>query len=209
MSSYGQVGFRAKHMWLLAFALMTLFVVYQRDLALLDVNSPLRQRYAAVPRWMLVHGLCGALALLIAPFQFSNRLRQRHLQLHRIMGRLYVACVALAAPAAVAIALILGPPILVPASVVQAFGWVVTTATALYCIRTGRIQQHREWMLRSYPFAMVFVVVRVVIAIPAIDRLGELGLASVVWTAIAVAGFLPSFLIAWKNAFSRRATAMV
>jgi len=196
-------------MWLLAFALMTLFVVYQRDLALLDVNSPLRQRYAAVPRWMLVHGLCGALALLIAPFQFSNRLRQRHLQLHRIMGRLYVACVALAAPAAVAIALILGPPILVPASVVQAFGWVVTTATALYCIRTGRIQQHREWMLRSYPFAMVFVVVRVVIAIPAIDRLGELGLASVVWTAIAVAGFLPSFLIAWKNAFSRRATAMV
>jgi uncharacterized membrane protein YozB (DUF420 family) len=92
--------------------------------------------------------------------------------------------------------------------VVQAFGWLVTTTTALYCIRTGRVEEHREWMLRSYPFAIVFVVVRVVIAIPAIDRLGELGLVSVVWTTIAVAGFLPSFLIAWKNAFSRRPAAM-
>ncbi len=183
---------------------MTVFVLYQRDVALLDPSSPLRQRYAAVPWWMLVHGTAGALALLLAPFQFSNRLRRQYLRLHRIMGRVYVACLALAAPAAVAIAFVLGPPVLLSASVVQALGWVATTGTALYCIRTGRVQQHREWMLRSYPFAMVFVVVRTVIAIPAIDRLGELGLVSTVWSAIAVAGFLPSFLIAWKSLAATR-----
>lgn len=191
--------FKAKHIWLLVFVLMTLFVVYHRDLALLDANSPLRQRYASVPWWMLVHGTAGALALFLAPFQFSNRLRQRYLRLHRIMGRVYIACVAISAPAAIAIAFILGPPILVSASIVQALGWITATATAFYCIRTGRVREHREWMMRGYPFAMVFVVVRVLIAVPAIDRLGELGLASVVWSTIAVAGFLPSFLIAWKN----------
>lgn len=42
-------------------------------------------------------------------------------------------------------------PTLLPASTIQATGWIITTATALYCVRTGRIQQHREWMMRSYP----------------------------------------------------------
>ncbi len=107
--SHRKFWFKAKHIWLLVFALMTLFVLYHRDLTLLDANSPLRQRYARMPWWMLVHGTCGALALFLAPFQFSNRLRQRYLQLYRIMGRTYVACVAIAAPAAVAIAFILGP----------------------------------------------------------------------------------------------------
>src|SRR5262249_23040417 len=154
---------------------------------------------AGIPWWMLVHGVTGAVALLLAPFQFSQRLRQRCLKLHRIMGRVYVACVAIAAPASIPIAVILGPEILVPAATLQALGWVATTATALYCIRTGRVEQHREWMLRSYPFGMVFVVVRVLVAIPAIDRMGELGLAMVVWPTIAVAGILPSFLLAWKH----------
>ena len=148
---------------------------------------------------MLVHGATGAVALLLAPFQFSSRLRARYARVHRVMGRVYVACVAVAAPAAIVVAVVLGPVVLVPAASLQALGWILATATALYCIRTGRVQQHREWMLRSYPFAMVFVVVRVVIAIPAVDRLGELGLAMTVWSTIAVACFLPSFLIAWKN----------
>jgi uncharacterized membrane protein YozB (DUF420 family) len=91
------------------------------------------------------------------------------------------------------------------ASVIQAVGWLVTTATGLYCIRTGRIQQHREWMMRSYPFAMVFIVVRAINSIPAIERMGVPALASVVWSVIATACFLPSFVIAWQTlAASRR-----
>jgi len=192
-------SFKAKHAWLLLFAAMIVFVFFNRDTALFDENSPLRQRYAVVPWWMLVHGIAGAVALFLAPFQFSQRLRRRYLKLHRIMGRVYVACVAVAAPASIPIAVILGPTILIPAATLQALGWIVTTATALYCIRTGRVEQHREWMLRSYPFAMVFIVVRVLVAVPAIDRMGELGLALVVWPTIAVAGILPSFLLAWKH----------
>ena len=192
-------SFKAKHAWLLLFAAMIVFVFFNRDTALFDENSPLRRRYAVVPWWMLVHGIAGAVALFLAPFQFSQRLRRRYLKLHRIMGRVYVACVAVAAPASIPIAVILGPTILIPAATLQALGWIATTATALYCIRTGRVEQHREWMLRSYPFAMVFIVVRVLVAVPAIDRMGELGLALVVWPTIAVAGILPSFLLAWKH----------
>jgi len=61
-------------------------------------------------------------------------------------------------------------------------------------------------MMRSYAFAMVFIVVRAILAIPAIQQMGEVGFVSVVWSVIATACFLPSFVIAWQTlAASRRA----
>jgi len=184
---------------------MTLFVLLMRDRTLLDSHSFLRQRYAAIPWLMLAHGVPGALALFLGVFQFSSRLRQRYLQVHRIMGRIYVGSVAISAPVAIAVSLSLPIMTLSMASTIQAVGWLVTTATGLYCVRTGRIQQHREWMMRSYPFAMVFVVVRVILAIPAVARTGEVGIVTAVWSVIATACFLPSFVIAWQAlAASRR-----
>jgi uncharacterized membrane protein len=199
-------SFQAKHAVLVVFGLMALFVLLTRERTLLDPQSFLRQRYAPIPWLMVAHGIPGALALLLGVFQFSSRLRQRYLQVHRVMGRIYVGSVAIAAPVSIAVAIALPLPTLFMASVIQAVGWVTTTATALYCVRTGKIQQHREWMMRSYPFAAVFVVVRALLPIPAIDRMGVLGIATVVWSVIATACFLPSFVIAWQAlAASRRA----
>ena len=178
---------------------MALYVLVARDGTLLDSHSFLRQRYAQIPWLMMAHGIPGAVALGLGVFQFSTRLRQRFLKLHRILGRIYVGSAAISAPLAVAVALALPIPTLLMASTIQAIGWVVTTGTAIYCVRSGRIQQHREWMIRSYPFAAVFVVVRVINAIPAIERMGVVGTETVVWSVIAVACFLPSFVIAWRG----------
>ena len=200
-------SFQAKYALFVVYLAMAAYVLATRDLMLLDGSSPLRQRYDPIPWLMIVHGGFGALALVLGIFQFSTRLRQRYLKVHRVMGYMYIVGVAISAPVAVKVATILVIPTLTMASVIQATGWMVTTATALYCVRTGRIQQHREWMMRSYPFAMVFVVVRAIVAIPAVAALGELGLAETVWSVIAVACFLPSFVIAWMNlARSRPAT---
>ena len=115
---------------------------------------------------MFAHGIPGALALALGVLQFSDRLRRKYLQVHRVLGRTYVGCVAISAPVAIAISIARPIPTLTMASVIQSTGWVLTTATGLYCIRTKKVQQHREWMMRSYPFAMVFVVVRAIAAIP-------------------------------------------
>lgn len=189
----------AKHLVLLIFALMSLFVLLTRERTLLDPISPLHRRYAAIPFLMLLHGIPGAIGLLLGFFQFSTRIRQQYLQLHRILGRTYVACVAISAPAAIVVSIRLPTHNLTMAAVIQSFGWLVTTATALYCIRMGQVQQHREWMMRSYPFAMVFVVVRVILAIPSVAGNGVNGIISTVWTVLAIACFLPSFLIEWQK----------
>jgi uncharacterized membrane protein len=188
------------------FGLMTLFVLATRERTLLDSTSFLHQRYAPISWLMFLHGIPGALALFLGVFQFSSRLRQRYLNVHRVMGRIYVGSAVISAPVAIAVAFALPLPTLFMASVIQATGWVVTTGTALYCARTGRIQQHREWMIRGYPFAAIFVVARVLVAIPAIARMGALGIATVVWSLVAIAGLLPSFIIAWQAlATSKRA----
>ena len=183
----------------IVFAAMTLLVLLTRDRTLLDPNSFLRQRYSIIPALMFLHGIPGAVALLLGFLQFSARIRQRHLQLHRIMGRIYVGCVALSAPAAIFVALKLPTPHLTQAAFIQSGGWLLTTATALYCVRTKQIQQHREWMIRSYPFAMVFVVVRVIVMVPVVASAGLDGVISTVWTVLTLACFLPSAMIEWQK----------
>ena len=196
-----------KHVFFVIYGLMTLFVLYRYEMPFLDSQSPIWQHFAKVKWWLLPHGVLGAIALFIAPLQFSNRLRQRHLRLHRILGRIYVAGVAVSAPVAIHVAIVQGPPMLVMAAITQSTGWILTTAIALYCIRTGNVQQHRQWMIRSYPFAMVFIFVRTIIAIPAIARLGGLGVVSTVWTCIAAACFIPTFVINWRAVFPKKRAA--
>jgi uncharacterized membrane protein len=200
---------QAKYILFAVYGALVIVVWITRDRLLLDANSWLRQRYAPIPVLMFLHGIPGATALFLGIFQFSSRLRQHHLQVHRLMGRIYVGCVAVAAPVAVAVSIKLPIPTLTMASVIQALAWILTTATALYCVRTGRIRQHREWMVRSYPFAMVFVFVRAIVAIPAVARAGVVGLTEVVWSVIAVACFLPSFLIDWQHLAADKRMAKV
>jgi uncharacterized membrane protein len=206
MSDPRTYSINSKRAFFIFFGLMTLFVIYRYELPLLDSNSLTWQHFANVKFWLIPHGVAGAIALLLAPFQFSSRLRQRHLRLHRVMGRLYVCGVALAAPSSIPIAVILGPPSLVMAAVMQSIGWALTTGIALYCVRTGNIQQHREWMIRSYPFAMVFVFARAIMALPPIQAMGEVGFISVVWSCEVAASFIPSLVISW-GALSRRKAA--
>ena len=63
----------------------------------------------------------------------------------------------------------------------------------------------REARVASARRSGVFVVVRAVRAIPAVARMGEVGLVSTVWTVIALAGFVPSVVIAWQTTFPRKA----
>jgi uncharacterized membrane protein len=195
---------QAKHILFLAFAAMIVVVWLTRDRFLLQPNSFLRQRYGPIAPLMFLHGIPGVVALFLGLFQFSSRLRARYIQVHRAMGRIYVGCVAIAAPAAIIVAFKLPIPTLAMASMIQAAGWILATATALYCVRTGKIAQHREWMMRSYPFAAVFVLVRAVIAIPAVARAGVVGLETTVWSMIALACFAPSFLIEWQHLAATR-----
>ena len=110
-------------------------------------------------------------------------------------------------PLGIPLAARIDTPSLAAASVVQAFGWMLCTGIALYCVRSGNVAQHRRWMIRGYPFAMVFTVARMIIPIPPVLRSGFTGIEIVVWSAIALAAFLPSVFLEWRTIFPRPAAA--
>ena len=188
---------QSKLVLFLIFGLLTVFVTYMKNARVFDPASEVAQHFAPVRWYLLPHAFFGVLAMMLGVFQFSDRLRARYLKTHRTLGYVYVVSVFIAAPLAVPMTVRLGPS-LVAASSVQSFGWMLTTAIALYCVRHRNVAQHRRWMIRSYPFAMVFTVTRMIIPIPAVHRLGVAGIETVVWTVIALAAILPNILLDWR-----------
>lgn len=188
---------QSKLVFFATFCVLTVFVTYMKNARIFDPTSEIAQHFAPV-RWYLVpHAFFGVLAIVLGVFQFSNRLRARYLKTHRTLGYVYVVSVFIAAPLGVPMTMRFSPS-LVAASSMQAFGWMLTTAIALYCVRHGNVTQHRRWMIRSYPFAMVFTVARLIIPIPPILRLGVPGIETVVWTVIVLAAILPNILLDWR-----------
>jgi uncharacterized membrane protein len=112
--------------------------------------------------WLLMHITGGMVALLIGPFQFSQRLRQRYTKVHRVMGRTYLIAIGCASSAALylAVTTILGWAWGV-ALASLAIAWITTSGMAFYAILRRQIPIHREWMVRSYVVTFGFVVFRV------------------------------------------------
>lgn len=186
-----------KLLFFAAFFAVTALVTYLKNAQIFQPNSAIARHFAPGLVFLIPHALFAATALVMGAFQFSTRLRSRYTRAHRVMGYIYVTCVMIGAPFAIPLAARVGTPSLVAASAVQAFGWMLCTGIALYCIRIGNIQQHRRWMIRGYPFAAVFTAARVIIPIPPILRSGVVGTEIVVWTLIALAAFLPSVFLEW------------
>lgn len=202
----GKSALRPK-MFLFAFiGLMLLYVLYNNESFLVHPKDPIWLHYQSFKWWLLPHGIAGACALLLGPMQFSDRLRQRFTKLHRVMGRIYVGGVFLASPLGFYIEFSqerLGAPrSLSLAAGTQAALWILTTGIALAFILQGKIQQHRQWMTRSFAVALVFLEVRVILDVTGWGNLPTV-VATTVWACNAFAIPLADIVLQWHD-FRRR-----
>jgi uncharacterized membrane protein len=151
---------------------------------------------------LIPHTICGLLALLAGPMQFSSRLRQRHLQFHRVLGRIYLISVFIGAFTGIALAA--GRPGL-PGTSMQAAAWIVCTTAAFVTARNRQIVQHRQWMIRSYAVTFTFVSSRVPNLWPRYwSHLGD-SLAAVGVIAFTLASLLVVDLaLNWRELTTRR-----
>jgi uncharacterized membrane protein len=154
-----------------------------------------------IPLLILPHIAGGVLALLSGPLQFSSRLRKRHLQFHRVLGRVYVVSVLVAAPLAMILSNHRHDPRaihFVMATCCQAGTWLIATLIAFITIRNGHVQQHREWMIRSYALTLTFVGTRVLQPIPAWNRHSEATFAMEIIMITLLALLIPDIALNWR-----------
>jgi hypothetical protein len=120
-------------------------------------------QFAYWPRrgWLLVHILGGLIALLSGPVQLWLGLHDVKMHVHRRLGLIYMAGMAIGSVGAVGLALQTDGGLIFGSGLFfLAVAWVTTTSLAYVAIRKGLIDQHREWTIRSYVVTFAFVTFR-------------------------------------------------
>lgn len=152
-------------------------------------------RLTAAPVWHFMHVLGGATFGILGPIQFGRVLMRKYGQLHRVMGRVFVAAGAMISlsslsllwhfPDAYSVAVNSGRLL---------FGIALGAALvmAMLAIRKRDFARHRNWMIRAYAIGMgATAVTMVFFPIYAITGEAPTGLVSDIiflgsWTACIV-----------------------
>jgi uncharacterized membrane protein len=118
-------------------------------------------RYASRRGWLLAHIAAATIALLTGPVQVWLGATGRTTRGHRWTGRAYVASVGVGAIAAFYLSTHTEGGWVFGAGLTGlGAAWMVTTILAVVAIRRGLVDQHREWMIRSYVVTFAFVTFR-------------------------------------------------
>src|SRR5215211_4421542 len=151
----------AKYVVFIVIAIMSTFVLYHNERFIIDSSHPVWQHYEPFKWWLLPHAVFGTIVLLFAPFQFSDRLRKRFTKPHRVMGRLYVVGALVLAPLGAYIQYYQEgagmPRSFTVLAVVDAAMLMGATALAFVFAFKRKIALHRQWAIRSYSIALVFI----------------------------------------------------
>jgi hypothetical protein len=168
-------------------------VLYHNERFLIDPTNPVWQHYESIGWWLLPHGVAGTCALLLAPMQFSDRLRARFSKLHRIVGRIYMASAFVLAPLGAYIqyldeGLAGASRSFTLASTTDAVLLMTATGIGFYFALKRMIPQHRQWMTRSYAVALVFFEGRAILGVAGLDQPFDWAIVeTVVWVCLAFA----------------------
>ena len=119
----------------LALIVLSLIPVISGSLRLVEIAGgpqlmPTNPRIDASPAPLVVHVLGAAVYALLGAFQFSARLRRRHLNWHRKSGRVLVGAG-------------------MAASIVLGFAWVINAAVAEWVIRRPSVRRARRVRVRA------------------------------------------------------------
>lgn len=116
--------------------------------------------------WVFPHMVCVIIALLAGPFQFSNRLRAKYLKWHKRSRYLYLIAILFGAIAGIGLSLTSQVNLTYKFGLFfLAIAWLLNSGMALICILKRKIEQYREWMIRSYVVTFAFVFFRLFVDI--------------------------------------------
>jgi uncharacterized membrane protein len=164
-------------------------------------------RYEPRRAWVVAHVAAGGVALLTGPIQLWLGISGLALRVHRRLGRAYVMAVAIGSAAAFYLAAHTSLGWGFAAGITSlGIAWVTTTTLAIAAVRRGFIEQHRQWMIRSYTVTFAFVTFRAMWATLEAAGVGTRGeqLAMSSWFCWAVPLLIVETVIHGRRIFGER-----
>jgi len=115
------------------------------------------------PLLTLIHILPGALFMILGPLQFMPGIRDRHLRLHRLSGRIYIASAYIVGISALIMSFVLtsiGGINQAAATILYAILFLISLSRAWWHILHRRVALHREWMIRAFSIGLAIGTIR-------------------------------------------------
>lgn len=107
------------------------------------------------------HIIFGGISLFIGWRQFGDNFRSKYLQLHRIIGKLYVISVIISSVSAIYMGLYANGGIISSAGFIcLGVIWLMTTLAGVIYIRKGSVMMHQRLMIYSYACTFAAVTLR-------------------------------------------------
>ena len=131
------------------------------------VHPDMKANFLAHSTGIYTHAFASSVALVLGPFQFSTRLRQKHTAIHRWLGRAYLAVgVLVGGLSGLYMSQYAFGGLFARLGFAALAGlWLYTGFRAYLAIRRGRIVEHRQWMVRN--FSLTFAAVTLRLYLPA------------------------------------------
>jgi uncharacterized membrane protein len=124
--------------------------------------------FARYPVLTLLHILPALLFLVLAPLQFSQAFRERHIRWHRLNGRILLVCGMVVGVSALVMSFrmpAIGGVNQAAATTLFALLFLMALGKAYRQIRRREIAQHREWMIRAFSIALAVATIRPIVAV--------------------------------------------
>lgn len=125
------------------------------------VGQPLGMRFTEYLGALQLHITGSAIALFLGGWNFWGKTRDKFSPLHQWLGRIYLLGVFLGGISGFYLGLTaFGGLATGSGFVLLAMLWLISGAMAYLRIRQGKIQAHREWMIRNYALTLAAVTLR-------------------------------------------------
>ncbi|HSQ99520.1 MAG TPA: DUF2306 domain-containing protein [Sphingomicrobium sp.] len=187
--------------------LCVLLVLWVDERFWFNSADPHWKHIAPVKYLLMIHGLAGATALGAGALQMSSRIRRTYTALHHALGKVYIGAVSVAAP----VAIYMGTSTLEPVTIrfeqiFQGGFWWLSALIAWACIRSGQMQLHKAWMMRSYAFTLIFITSRVPDVF--VKSYSDQFLSDMLWGLVAIGLVAPEIILTTQTLWRIRTAKM-
>jgi uncharacterized membrane protein YozB (DUF420 family) len=165
-----------KTLWILAVILCiaiglypSIYFIIDRKFGLLSSKSDEVLTHVLWNAAFYVHIVFGGIALLTGWTQFGEKFRNRHLQRHRQIGKLYVVAVLLSSIAGIYIGFFATGGIIASLGFIcLGILWFYVTLMAFLTVKKQKINAHKRFMTYSYSLCFAAVTLRIWLPILAV-----------------------------------------